>query len=522
MQLKKLILYLLLIILWLGLSLPADAQRPMRIELPARIDSRVYHLEPLESNGFLLFYESNELNEKGHRKWYFNLYDAQLEESWLQFVALADGMVFEQKRKSNNKVYFLFSVHDNKTTGHTGFQLLIYDVANESFNLMSGSLPEKAEIAGFETGSQYALIAINLPRYQADILMLNLGDGTIKSISLKVENQVILQQITHDQHTGMFLVAAKLYQGNSFDSDLFLVLDSNGNEYFRKLFTDEQQRFLHSYVLHLNHYKQLIAIGSYNNPDRRDRRIREGQSDAQNEASGFFFLRMAQDKEAEIAHFDFSSFNNIYSSLSVYDLMRARQRQARSRRKSDEIPINVAFQFYNPQLTEHNGQLIYSAEAYRPQYRTETRMDYDFYGRPIPYTYTIFEGYNFFNYMLAGFNTEGNLLWNNDFELRELLSPQLDQHVWAQTDSTGIIMVYNTNGRITSKLIDEAEVIGKVEQIRNETFYPTDRIQEETFSKIVHWYDKYYLTYGYQQIANNRLTNNNLRTVFYINKLAFE
>jgi len=231
---------------------------------------------------------------------------------------------------------------------------------------------------------------------------------------------------------------------------------------------------------------------------------------------------MEQDGSAEIAHYDFSSFDNIYSSLSMHDLMRARQRQARNRRNSDEIPINVAFQFYNPQLTQHNGQLIYGAEAYRPQYRTETRMDYDFYGRPIPYTYTIFEGYNFFNFLLAGFNSEGKLLWNNDFELRELLSPQLEQHVWTQTDSTGIIMVYNTNGRITSKLIDESEVIGKVEQIRNETFYPTDRIQEETFSRIVQWYDQYYLAYGYQQIANNRLTNNNLRTVFYINKLAFE
>ncbi len=233
-------------------------------------------------------------------------------------------------------------------------------------------------------------------------------------------------------------------------------------------------------------------------------------------------MTMARDKETEIAHYNFGSFDNIYSSLSVYDLMRARQRQARSRRKSDEIPINVAFQFFNPQLIKHNGQLIYSAEAYRPQYRTETRMDYDFYGRPIPYTYTIFEGYNFFNYLMAGFDAEGNLLWNNDFELRELLTPQLEQHVWTQTDSTGIIMVYNTNGRITSKLIDEEVVIGKVEQIRNETFYPTDRIQEESFSRIVHWYAQYYLAFGYQQIANNRLTNNNLRTVFYINKLAFE
>jgi hypothetical protein len=522
MQLKNLILFIILPSLWLSLPLTTNAQRPMRIELPARTDTRVYHLEPLKDKGLLLFYESNEINEKGNRKWYFNLYDTLFNERWLQFVALTDGMVFEQKRTTGEKVFLLFSIRNTKSAEQRGFQLLVYDINKESFNLMSGSLPEKAEIAGFEAGSQNALIAVKLPKYELEILMLSLGNGSLKTFSLHAEKQVILQQTAYDQPTGMFLVAAKLYQGNSFDSDLFIVFDRNGNEYYRKQYQDKEQRFLHSYVLLLHNNNQLIAIGSYNNPDRRDKHIREGQPNAQYEASGFFFMKIANDKEILMNHFNFGSFDNIYSSLPVYDLMRARQREARNRRTSDENSINVAFQFYNPQLIHQNGQFIYSAQAYRPQYRTETRMDYDFYGRPIPYTYSIFEGYNFFNFLLASFDAEGNLLWNNDFELRELLSPELEEHVWAQADSVGIILAYNTNGRITSKLINEAEDIGKVEQVRNETFYPSDRIMEETFSRLVHWYEKYYLAYGYQQIANNRLTNTNLRTVFYINKLAFE
>ncbi len=519
----KLISYRLLP--WLFLLLPTllVAQRPMRVELPARIDTRVYHLEPLGSNGLLLFYESNEVNELGHRKWYFSLYNTQLEEAWMQYVALADGMAFVQSRQDAGKTYFLFAVRDQKKAGQSGYQLLSYNTLDGNFNLLSGSLPEKAEVSGFEVIGNHAMMGVDLPRFQADILLVNLDDGSIKSVPHGLENQVVLQATSSDKNRNWFVVAAKEYQSNRFVSDLIMVFDINGNVVMRTAYKDVQERFLHSFAMHVDDDGSLLLIGSFNNPERRNRRIRDASPEVVNEAAGLVFLKVNQQGVPVSNFYDFSGFDNIYSSLSVYDLMRVRQRQTRGgRRPADEVPVNIAFQFNNPQLLSHNEQMVYTAEAFRPQYRIETRMDYDFYGRPIPYTYSIFEGYHFFNFLLAGFDKSGNMLWNNDFELRDLLTQQLSKHVLVHPDSAGIVLAYNNTGRVSAKTISESDNIAGIEQVRNETFYTNDRIQEENFSRIVHWYDNFFLTYGYQRIANNRLTTNNLRTVFYISKMAYE
>jgi hypothetical protein len=500
----------------------ANGQRPVRMELPSRIDVPVYHLETLGSYGLLLFYESNEINEAGKRKWYFSLHNTLLEEEWLQFVELADGMVLKQIQKTGNRLYMLFSMADKKRSDQPGFQLLSYDIDKQSFDLIGGSLPDKAEVTAFVLGNTQALITLSLPRYESDALLLNLQEGNLISLPLHATEQSILQTATFDQEAGLFLLALKQYESSRFESDLFVAFDENANQNFRIVYNDPQERFIHSFVMQSSASKELLIIGSYNNRDRRDQRIREGSPDVQNEAAGLFYILFNDQHTSVTAFYDFKNFSNIYSSLSVQDLMRARQRQVRSRKQATNVPIQVAFQFYNQQLIPYQGNLVYAAEAFRPQYRTETRMDYDFYGRPIPYTYTIFEGFNFFNYMLAGFDRQGNLLWNNDFEMREVLSFEMKPNMIAIPDSAMLILAYNNKGRITSKLINKSKTIGSVEQIRNDTFYPTDRLQEENFSGIKYWYNQYYITYGYQRIANNRLRDNNLRSVFYINKIALE
>lgn len=511
----------ILILLALSALQAMHAQRPLRIEIPASINASVYRIQPLDEKGLLLFYESNEVNDAGERKWYFSLYDTDLKEEWMQYVSLADGLAFDHKRWKGSKVYILFSTREARRSTDYRFQLLIYDAETAAFNRMTGSLPEKAEVAGFEVGQSHALISLNLPRYQSDILVLNMDNGNLKSVPIEAKGQTIVQAVAYDKANDQFLIAYKEYQNNRFESDMFMITDGQGSLKLKTAFRDQEDRFLHAIQLQYAN-NQLYAIGSYSEPDRRNLRIREGALETTNDASGLFFLHIAHPSGMHANFYEFQGFDNIYASLSAHDLMRARQRQSRRRSKQDEVPIDVAFQFSNPRLIQHAGEWIYAAEAFRPQYRTETRMDYDFYGRPIPHTYTVFDGYNYFNFLLGGFDANGKLLWSNDFELKNLLTFQKNKQVLMFPDSTGLMMAYNNNGRITSKIIDRNKVTGPTEQVRNETLYPADRIQKENFSGILHWYGHYFITYGYQEIANNQLTNNNLRSVFYLSKLAFD
>ena len=43
-------------------------------------------------------------------------------------------------------------------------------------------------------------------------------------------------------------------------------------------------------------------------------------------------------------------------------------------------------------------------EAFYPEFRTVSDISYDYWGRPVTQTYTVFDGYRFFNSILAAFN----------------------------------------------------------------------------------------------------------------------
>jgi hypothetical protein len=166
---------------------------------------------------------------------------------------------------------------------------------------------------------------------------------------------------------------------------------------------------------------------------------------------------------------------------------------------------------------------IYAAEAFKPQYRVETRMDYDFYGRMVPFTYTIFEGFNYFSVLLAGFDSEGSLLWSNDLELRDMLLPYLQRIVEVKPDGNDLVAAYVKEGMLTSKIIDSnGTEVGQTEQSRIENLFTNDRLLEENFSEINYWYDHFFLVNGYQRISNNRLRSDNSRKILYLQKVAFE
>jgi hypothetical protein len=51
---------------------------------------------------------------------------------------------------------------------------------------------------------------------------------------------------------------------------------------------------------------------------------------------------------------------------------------------------------------------------------------------------------------------------------------------------------------------------------------PEDRLINETKSRMLHWYDNYFICYGYQEIKNLSYTGNATKLVFYCNKVRFD
>ncbi len=517
--------FLMFFVILLSLPFNSESQvlEPVRTEIPARIDAPGYYKLLLGERGMLHYYESTDFNEDGKRKWFFSLYDTGFREQWTQSLGLMDGYGLAGSVVTSKYAFMLFSTNTSRKSNQRGYELLRFDAGSGTFQLMGSLLPEKAEIQGFTALLNLAFIGVNLPDYQSDLLMINMDQLITTSLSHGISGQNIIQAVQADEKSGKFIVGFKRFTNNRFEEEVFQIYNNEGIQ--RQTFSYKlDPNYLHSYLLNFDTVGNLIVAGSYdNNAGGRNAAKDAANQDALTfESKGLFFLRFTEQGIETQRFYPFESFGNIYRALPTDELMRARQRQARSKEGARQ-PADISFQFFKPRLIQHHDFMVFAAEAFKPQYRLETRMDYDFYGRMVPYTYSIFEGYNYFSALIVAFDQQGNLIWSNDVELRDILLPYLQNVVTVQLDGIDVVASYVTEGVITSKVVGpDGKEKGQTEQVKIESTFANDRLLEENFTDVTYWYDKYFLVSGYQKISNNKLRTDNPRTVYFLQKLVFE
>jgi hypothetical protein len=148
-------------------------------------------------------------------------------------------------------------------------------------------------------------------------------------------------------------------------------------------------------------------------------------------------------------------------------------------------------------------------------------MDYDFYGRPYPYTYNVFSGYKFYDVIIAGISPEGKLLWNNDFEIDNILTYSTRRNSVVFEDENYTTIAYVNDGYVVSQTIEGPIDLNR-SKMKIGTDFPQDRVSQDENNHIMHWYKDYFLIYGYQKLKNRTLGNQATRIVFYANKITYQ
>lgn len=499
------------------LAAQTQVVEPVRLELPAKIDQPAYYLETLGTAGLLVFYESTE-TEEGRRKWYFNLVDTSLRERWLQYVLLTDGLMHLKSNVDTSQVVLFFGQNESKRQNQNLYELLRIDLATGVIVRFTGLLPDKADLSSMAVSGQDVMLGLNLPGYKAELLRFNMSDGSMQSLPLTDGGQAWIQDIKVRQGGNTFYLAIRKFDRNKLVEDLFMEIDRQGQEINRWVFRD-QDHFLLS-VSMMPEVNGLVVSGTFDS-DRRSISAREITNIGQaGEAKGYYFIRFQGKEPYNASFWRFDNFTSLIRSLPP-DMVLRNTRSRNYRYRMVEPDLHITLQFFAGQILKLGDKYIYSAEAFRPQYRLETRMDYDFYGRLVPYTYSVFEGYQVFAGLAAAFRSDGQLAWSSSLELRQAVLPAVRSMVSVTDDNGTLVMASIQQSVLTSKIIDnEGQALGQTEQTRIEPVFAADRVIEERYSNLKHWYENYYIANGYQRITNNKLRTNNPRTVFYIQKLA--
>ncbi len=502
------------------LACPSFAQvtDAMRVEIPAKSLNKTHHVELMGTDGVMVFFESNELSEAGERKWYFYMYSTNLEEKWIRYVLLKDGLSFDKTVRSGTKNYMLFSSKEQKKSQESAFQMIIYEINTEKFNLLGAPLQPDSQIKAFEILRNQALIFAQR-QDEIEIITINLSSAQVSAKSSGIEGKANIQLSFANQSKGEVILSVKKYLSGRFDSEDFIAFDPYGQKKFEVSYKTDKPVFLHTYAVQPTEESYLIA-GCYQQTENKRLKQKEEENSQIFETNGFFFLSFTPTGIISENYTALNDLDNLYSTLTSLELIQSRQRKNKSKR--NERRVSLSIQLFNPTFFKSGANYVYSAEAFRPRFRTETRMDYDFYGRPIPYTYNVFDGFEYFAGIVNGFDNRGDLLWQNDLEMRDLISYDMNPHFKIFDDSEGMLLSYIGFGKIVSKMIMQSQTIGQSEQIKIEPKHANDRLQAEDNASLRHWYGNYFLASGYQKIINNRLRDDATRTVFYMNKVVLE
>ena len=513
--------YILIVLLFVGLANVIYGQKfqPVRLEVPSDINVESFHVEVLGEKGVLIFYESNEITNDNQRKWFFGLFNTTLKQQWLKFIPLADKLEFIESKQSDNKLRLLFRNITRGRSEEGTYEIVNYDLLSGTFKKVTGTFPAKAKIAGFEAIGNTGCIAINIKQQKTDLVFVDLTSGEINPVHVMQDYESYIVKLQADRKNRKFYVALKMIKDNRYMSDGIVRFSLDGlQEVVYDIQIIESLKSLSKYVFIPVSNNQLKIFGTYDIITKRVSSFKDIIDSEEAKSAGMFYLQFDNYKQTALKFYDFLNFDNIYGSLG-------NRKMEYKKVPGNEGNVNTKqltayYHLIDPQVIKINSKYIFSVEVYKPIYTTETRMDYDYYGRPVPYSYQVFGGYNFYDVIVVGLSEDGELIWNNDFAINDLQTASIERNSIVFNDDEFISIAYVNNGKIHLQTIEGPVDIGKAETVIVSKI-EKDRVAEDHFNRIEHWYNKYFLVYGYQKLKNRTLDEQSIRTSFYVNKIAY-
>ena len=541
MKIKKLFICLFFLLLPF-LSISQD--KPLRVEIEAKYNSDSYVIIPFGENGVILFFQSTESIDKTNHKWYFTLYDTDFKEVWTKEQAVNKGFRFMFFDYSDQYLYiYLENKYSSSSKGN--FQILKIDVVNSSISTFNSEISKKSTITGFKVINDVAMLSghtlpakgktigqtalsftliplitgINIKRYQPLIYLYDMASKTGKLVENEYPAQAYVDGLTKDTLQSSYLLSIKNFiprKTNIMHIDEYNISGEKLSTI--SLTTNNEKRKLNTAKVASLNQNEKVIIGTYNN-NTKGNSANPAFSGFSEGSNGIYVANTNNNIQQNITFYNFSKFKSFYSYLTARRTFKMIKKATKLEAKGKEILYDYKLLVHD--IIERDSSYIMIAEAYYPEYHQVHRTTFDIYGRPTTTTEMVFDGYRYTNAIIACFNKKGEILWENSFDMFNILTFNLHERIKVLIDGEDIVLAYNYAGDIASKVIQGNDVIESKEYTKIETSYNNNKVINDYDSDMEYWYGNYFISYGYQRIRNKQMDKSR-RTVFYFNKIAFQ
>ena len=531
----------------------AQSRNPLRLEIPSPAGSDPFNYVTAGKYGICVFFPTVSQSGKDSISWSFMMTDDQLKEKWHKMVPLHEDVTFLKSLSTKEAVYLLF--HDTKRNNGGNIFVFMIIPRLQVITMHRGNIPEKAEVVDFEISKDVAFIGYNNRKEQPGITGFSLVNGEIRNYNITAEKDALLLDISIDTARQDIYATYKIQFSSSrnrlfvnqynsagtlektfdfseqaekknFNSAQYIPM-GQGNGVLAGTYGFNVTSARRQYDYYDNYYNRYYY--NYYSPYYSRQPDYDANEDKTPVSDGYFTSTVKSGIAGKIKYFNFSGFNNAYKYITDPNALRVKARPVKKKEKSSENePSDVEAdndRTLNLRLITHEvlidkGQFIIIAEAYSPEYHTNTQMSYDYYGRAYPTSYQVFDGFRYSHAFIAGFDSSGSMVWNNGMEMRDIITKYLNRKLNCLFEGDEAVLYYNANNKVAFKTISGSTIVENTSYTTLTPKRSSDQPLDEYLGTIEHWYDNYFIATGYQTIRNNNLESNK-RNVFYISKMAF-
>ncbi len=476
---------------------------PNRLEFEDIYREDGYRLLGLGSRGVYLGTNVRNGFFGNKNRWTFSLYDTTFKLVWQKDAEMPKKRYYTARHFDGDFMYVLYSNYNKED-----YYLLKLNTQTTETEVIDFFGLEKMEVQQMVVVNNICFLAGSIKR-QAFVMRIDLKTKKSRMLSSSMSKESSILDMVKDSKNQLLHLHI-LNQKRGDNSFMVKTFDWDGNlqyDFVVKNDSEEDKNLLTGRVNMLDLDNHLV-VGVY----------AEGAGVL---AAGIYIAKYVQKKQKFIRFYPFGKLPNLFNYLQEREKKRMEEKRGKKNQKGKELDLEYRLVMHD--LIKHGDQFEIVAEAYYPVYRTESA--YGMYGGMrgwTPRSSTVFDGYVYTHAIVAGFDKEANLLWDNTLAIKNIKYKDLRRIFTLQSEEAGQMRLsYGVGGVVRTARIWESQILEQKE-IGLPKKYPSDRLRESYQNFSTHWYGNTTLVWGFQRLRNagDRNVKSN-RNVFYLTKVRF-
>ncbi len=499
-----------------------------RIELPLPSSSETYHTVPLGEKGALL------ISQAGRSSYNVQLFNTELERVWSIDGTVEPNLEYVTSTYDGGSVFMLFSRFRSSI-----FQIVKVNIGPGFVETFTINTLDRFQITDFKTLG-YSLFMAGTIREEPILIYTELSTLQTKILPTAIKGSNAIQSIEVDARNRLVNVSFAVKKGKQIKI-VAQSYNEDGQLYDQVMVEPEDEySFLNGRLQVLNDSVKLL-IGTYG--------YRNMQSSSNAASQGLFISKIVDQEVVFTRYHSFTDFSNFFSFMNDRQQEKIERRIQKKKEVGSDLKLNYRLLVHD--IVQNDDKFTLVSEVFYPEYKNNNNnllgMN-SYYGNPwlysSPFGYglynpwlwnpmygnrggynqQVFDGFVYTHAIVANFDKDGKILWDNSISFDNVKSMELKEKINVQVSDEGRTqLVYSNNGGIRSKIIRGSTVVDGDRVVELPTGVEGDKVRKTSTDDIEHWFGNYYLAWGAQRIVNpaGDIQSRGRRNVFYLNKISF-